>query len=740
MNELLEQFLIECRELVAQATDDLLILERAPDDAERLGSVFRAFHTLKGAAGIMDFDAMAHALHAAEDVLSRSRAGEEPITPARVGDYLTCLDQVVQWLDQMEATGEPPADAQASAAAIVARFTTPPSINAEPQVERDDPWESRLRAAAPLEAVSARTALRYRPSADCFFQGEDPLERIETIPGLLALRLEHAGAPAALEDMDPFTCALVFLALLSTPSEAIAKLFADIPDQVEIVALGGPETAGGEGVILSAPARELLEAQVLLLAEPAGDGVRGRLFSAGQVAVNVLRHVGAFALAERVALARVASEASGDVTALSLAISSILAPTDPDEPDDPVGEAEGAETRATQETSARTLRVDVERIDALVKLTGELTIAKNAVGHFSTLAQKGTDLATIAAGLKDQHAVLDRLLDELQSAVLRLRVLPLRHVFQRFPRLVREISAELGKRVQLVTQGDATEADKAIVEALFEPLLHVVRNALDHGIQNAAQRADAGKPALATLHLRAARDGEHVVVEVQDDGAGINLARVRQIAVARGIVTAEDLAAMSDAQATDLIFLPGFSTAQTVTGLSGRGVGMDAVRASVNRMGGQVSVETQAGRGTIVRFILPFTVMVTRVLTVYAGEQVFGIPMDMVVETVRVPPARIADIGAAKAFFLRNRTVPLVSLAAALGEAEGPRRDGDITVVVIGMGGQIGGLAVDRLGERLDVILQPMEGILAGMPGIAGTTLLGDGRVLLVLDVQELLA
>lgn len=732
MNELLQQFLIEARELVAQATEDLLALERTPGDGARLDSAFRAVHTLKGGAGIVDFDAMARALHAAEDALAQFRAGAQPMTSAQIGDYLACLDQVVHWLDHIEATGALPADAETGAAAIERRVHGIPDAG-PPAADSADRWVQSLLEAAGTEGEAARTALRYRPDPDCFFRGEDPLKPMAALPGLLAFRLEPAGPWPAPEELDPFTCRLVFLALLSQPPEAVAGLFEAMRDQVDLVPLGGPQTERPDDVSLPPPARALLDAQIRLLADLGGEGAAGRLWSAGRVAVNVLHRIGAGPQAETVSRALEASEQANDPGILSSAI--LLALAGPAAPED----AEAPGVPAAPETAARTLRIDVERIDALVKLTGELTIAKNAVGHLSRLAQKGADLPTVAAGLKDQHALLERLMDELQGAVLRLRVLPLRQVFQRFPRLVREISAGLGKSVQLVTEGEATEADKAIVEALFEPLLHVIRNALDHGIEPDVRRIAAGKPRRATVLLRAARQGEHVVVEVRDDGGGIDVARLRQTAVARGIATAEAVAAMSDAEALDLIFRPGFSTAETVTDLSGRGVGMDAVRAAVTRLGGRVAVETSPDRGTTVRFTLPFTIMVTRVMTVHAGGQAFGIPMDMVVETVRVPRARIVRIGAAEAFALRNRTVPLVPLTGVLGETQNGRPTADANVVVIGMGAQLGGLEVDGLGERIDVILQPLDGILTGMRGIAGTTLLGDGRVLLVLDVQEML-
>ncbi len=255
-----------------------------------------------------------------------------------------------------------------------------------------------------------------------------------------------------------------------------------------------------------------------------------------------------------------------------------------------------------------------DRIDALVRLTGELTVTKNAIGHAVKLAEN--DGSALAVTLKNGHAALARLVGELQRAVLGMRVLPLRTAFQRFPRLIREMSAELGKPATLVFEGEDTEADKAIVEILVEPLVHVLRNAMDHGIEPAAARAAAGKPAVATILLRAFREGEHVLIEITDDGGGIDIARVREVATERNVVASETLAAMSDAEVTDLIFAPGFSTAATVTELSGRGVGLDAVRTAVNRLGGHVEASSVPGKGTTVRFTLPFSVLVTQVMTV----------------------------------------------------------------------------------------------------------------------------
>jgi two-component system chemotaxis sensor kinase CheA len=489
------------------------------------------------------------------------------------------------------------------------------------------------------------------------------------------------------------------------------------------------------GAVLSAEAIAVLEEQLRVAAQEAPEGFPGRVGSAGQVAAHVLRRAGLETAARTIVEATRRSQHDGDPAAFADAIRSVLG--------GPIASASAPTANGFVDTAPRAalraLRVDVERIDALVNLAGELTVAKNAIGHTTRRALDGADRDTLARALKDQYAVLDRQVGALQRSVLALRVLPMSHVFQRFPRLAREIAGDLGKSVRLLTEGETTEADKAIVEALFEPLLHVLRNAVDHGVEPEAERRAAGKPPTATIRLRAGRDGEHVIVEVADDGRGIDIANLREIAARRDIVAAGELAAMTDEAVLDLIFAPGFSTAETVTALSGRGVGMDAVRSAVARMGGQVAVKSQPGAGTSVVFTLPFTLMMLRVMTVEASGQVFGIPLSAVIETTSLPRERISRIGAGWAFVLRDHAVPVLRLSEAL---DLPDRSGagtgEARVVLITVDGQTSALEVDAFGEWMDVMLKPMEGLLAGVNGLAGTTLLGDGRVLIVLDPREL--
>ena len=725
MNDFLEQFLVESRELIEQATDDLLALEDRPDAADRIDSAFRAFHTLKGAAGIMDFDPMGRALHAAEDVLAMARAGTVTVTPALISDCLTCLDQVVQWLDAWEASGDPPVDAEAAADAVVRRFQSGPLAPNAPSPPSDGSWIESLRSRGTTGASEAVLAVRYTPARDSFYSGVDPISALEGLPGLCHLAIEPVDGWPPLAELDPFACQMRVLALFSEDSRALQTRLEELAHEVEVVHL---DDAGPDG--LTTAGAGLIQAQIAMLGASPDDGVVGRVASAARAAANVMRRAGHRDAANRVQ--QIAHTRASETGALMAALDAFLHGTLTHE-----AVAEPA-AKEPADATLRGLRVEVERVDALVTLAGELTVAKNAVGHAAALAATRADPASLSRLLKDQHAHLDRLVTELQRAVLNMRVLPLRHVFQRFPRLVREMVVTLDKPARLVTEGDATQADKAVVENLFEPLLHVLRNALDHGVETPRERAAVGKAPSATIAIRAYRTGDRVVVEVQDDGRGIDLARVREAALSRGLLAPDMLEAMADSEVIGLIFAPGFSTAGSVTTLSGRGVGMDAVRSAIERLGGRVEVESEPGAGTLVRFVLPFTLMMSRVMTVEVGGQMFGIPLESVIETVRMPRERIVPVGATHAFVLRNRTIPLIDLGQTLGRPAGSLK-AEADIVVATASGQIGGLEVDRLGERMDVMLKPLDGLLAGTPGIAGATLLGDGRVLLVLDLQELL-
>jgi len=388
---------------------------------------------------------------------------------------------------------------------------------------------------------------------------------------------------------------------------------------------------------------------------------------------------------------------------------------------------------------AHVLKVDQAKVDALMNLIAELVVSKNSLPFLAKRAENVYGSREMGREIKDQYAIIDRLAQEMQRAIMAVRMLPVSEVFERFPRLVRDLSRKLDKHIELRIVGEDTAADKTIIESLGDPLIHLVRNAIDHGVESPEQRLAAGKPEAAMIQLKAFQEGDQVIIEVSDDGKGIDPDAIRLKAFEKGMITEEKADALSDQEAINLIFLPGFSTTEAITDLSGRGVGTDVVRSAVEKINGTVTLSSRKGEGTLVRLSLPLSMAVARVMMIEVGDALFGVPMDGVAETVRVPRNRIRRIKRSEAFVLRDAIVPLIRLHDLLGLRRLTEAVEEEAVLVARISGRIVGLVVDRLREGVDVVLKPLEGMLTGMRGYSGSALLGDGRVLLVLNLKELL-
>ncbi|KLK90496.1 hypothetical protein AA309_25465 [Microvirga vignae] len=663
MDDLLQHFIVEARELIQQATDDLLALERDPKAVAPMDSAFRAVHTLKGSVGLFDLAPMGFALHAAEDLLGALKEGRARIDANVVDTLLECIGQTERWVGEIERTGQLPPDAAEEGYRLARVLRSQVDEGVARATPADTPidlgWVEDLMAQNPdPAAMKAQTkplvAIRYTPRADCFFAGDDPVALLRSVPDLVSVRLSSRDPWPPTTEIDPFACNLRIEALSGGGLDAVKAVFRFVPDQVTI----------------------------------------------HEVARSVADHA------------------------------------------DAAGPGSGAESTVTDGAGgarARTLRVDAARIDHLADLVGEMVVAKNALAHLAGQVRDRLDRKDLAQGLLVSQAAIDRIVAELHRAVMDVRMMPMRDIFRRFPRAVRDIAGPLAKAVDFSMEGEDVEADKSIVEGLFEPLLHVLRNAIGHGAEPEQLRLEAGKPARTRVMLRARREGDRVLIEVQDDGRGIDPAAIRQVACERGIAPADELERMSDAEIVNLIFAPGFSTASEVTDLSGRGVGMDAVHSAVERLGGQVTVQSLQGHGTTIRLSLPLTIVMARVMAVRVGHELYGIPLDGVIETAFVPASRVVPVQEAEAFVLRDRTLPLVRLSDLLEIPRPAEPPLGMKVVVMALDDGPVGISVDAFAERMDVLMRPMSGILAGMPGVMGTALLGDGSVLMILDIPELI-
>jgi len=382
------------------------------------------------------------------------------------------------------------------------------------------------------------------------------------------------------------------------------------------------------------------------------------------------------------------------------------------------------------------VRVDIRKLDELMNLVGELVIQRGAIGAIAEQLAAEPATSKIGRELGKIHKQLERRLSDLQAGVLEVRMVPLRQVFEKLSRVVRRLQRDIGKDVRLEIRGGDTELDKLIVEQLADPLMHVVRNAFDHAIESPAERAAAGKSAEGVIRLDAFQRGNHVVIQVSDDGRGIEADAVRAKAERLGLIERNDMT-LTRKQILDLIFAPGLSTSDEVTETSGRGVGMDVVRENVTTLGGIVHVESEPGRGTVVTFTLPITLAIIQALLVGAGEQRFAIPLTSVLETLLVDAAQIQRSEDREFVSLRGEPLPLRRLHREFGLAE-PAQNARLAVVVLGLGDARVGVLVDRLEGQQDAVIKPIQGPIRTVRGIAGATELGSQGTVLVLDVAAL--
>lgn len=738
--ELLDQFVTEARECLEAIGQRLLDVERDPTNAELLNDLFRSVHTLKGNCGLFEFKALELVVHAGEDTLDRVRRGELAYSGELADALLDAMDHTTQLVDTIESQGGLPGGVDARSKELAARLRAllvdgdaPATAAAAPAAIANDAPPAWLDLLPPEHALAGRTALRYTPEAECFFKGEDPWRLVHTTPGLCHVVVNPVSPWPQGDELDAwdcYRCNLDFVLVSDAPREALDAHYRYVPEQVHLYRIADvPEPAA-----LATQAQALWLQQTTLLSR-AG-------LTAGEA--EAARRAYLSLLAASPALA--SAESADTLASLPADASALLAWAKQHGPQ-PVAAANVTviDTRKPDEVHAerggRVLKVAQDKIDRLMDLIGEMVVAKNGLPYLAQRAEEQYGQRELAREIKAQYSVVNRIAEDMQRAIMEVRMLPVGTIFQRFGRLVRDISRKLGKEVQLAIEGEDTEADKNVIEALADPLIHVLRNSLDHGIELPATRVAAGKPAHGTIRIRASQEADRVVIEIADDGAGVNAARVRAKAIERGIVAADRAAALSDDEAVQLVFLPGFSTADKVSDLSGRGVGMDVVRTAVERVNGQVTLASRAGQGTTVRLSLPLSMAVSNVMAIEAGGQRFGVPMDLIVETVRVHRDDIHHFKQARTAVLRGRVVPLRGLneLLALDAAEQANAEGELAVLVIRLNGENVGLVVDQFHGATDIILKPLEGVLAGLTGFAGSALMGDGSVLMVLNPKELL-
>ena len=643
----------------------------------------------------------------------------------------------------------------------------------------------------------------YEPEADCFFKGEDPMQLVHSMGEIIYCYAEPRSQWPALEAFDPYNCDIRFIIASTAPENDVQRVFEYVAEQAKITvvpgALCGEEQV--EEIISHSPsglmplsetsriqAHKLWQVQKRVLSLSANSpqwlGVARSVCQSITQTCNAIER-DAWAQAAHEAL--IASENEGSpqtfiawldnipsellaepvhhthdaISHISPNIEKTLAKKPADASTSAASSSpatSGSTVNATLsanmgqspqapsvEGEAKqnlTLKVPREKIDRLMELIGEMVVAKNALPYLAERAEVQFGVRELSRDIKSHYSVINRIAEEMQDAIMQVRMLPIGSAFQKFPRLVRDLSKKLGKQIKLEIKGEETEADKNIIDALSEPLIHLVRNSLDHGIEPPEDRQAAGKPLEGKLDISAWQEGDRVFIRIADDGAGLNAEKLKTKAVQKGLITEEKARSLTDQEAHQLIFLPGFSTAAVISDVSGRGVGMDVVRSAIAKVNGEIILNSTLGKGTHIDLSLPLTMAVTNVMVIESGGQQFGVPMDIVSETVRVASSDIHEIQQHKATVLRGKIVPLMALNGLLGlGAEHVSNEvGEYAVLVIRFNGESIGIVVDDFDSTVDIILRPLEGMLGELTAYSGSALLGDGSILLVLNLKDILA
>lgn len=713
MQQALQSFIVEAQELLVNMEQGLMELETQPDP-ERINALFRAAHTIKGSAGLFGLDAIVRFTHHLESVLDQMRADKIGVDADVVALLLQARDHLAGLIDQIAQTGECDGDT-AEERALVDRLraalqptgTAPLVVAAGAAAAPEATAAPQVTVLAQGAALTATWHISLRFGADSLRNGMDPLSFIRYLRGLgeIVGLVTLTDALPPLDAMDAETSYLGFE--INFRSDATKE-------EIESVF----EFVREDSLIRILPAHSRIADYVELIRTLPEDDLR---------LGDILVQVGTLTqkeLGDALASQAQAQSAEGTHAPLGQVV------VERGMTHQPIVDAALAKQKLVKDKRSRDsqmLRVAADKLDILINLVGELVIAS-----------AGNALHARNAAQVEAAAQVTRLVEDIRERALKLRMVEIGETFARFQRVVRDVSRELGKDIALVIEGAETEMDKTLVERIADPLMHLVRNAIDHGIEAPEVRAARGKPAQGTLRLAACHDSGSILITVADDGGGLSRDRILAKAIERGLVTPEQAAAMPDAEVWALIFEPGFSTAEAVTDLSGRGVGMDVVRRNVEAIRGSIDIRSDAGQGTEIRLRLPLTLAIIDGFLVQSAGRSYVLPLDAVVECLEYAPTERQQ----GYLSLRGEVLPLLHLRDALGvpsdleQATSRRRN----VVVAQAAGQRAGLVVDALLGEYQTVIKPLGALFTHLQGISGSTILGNGEVALILDVPTLLA
>jgi len=753
--EILQDFLVEAGEILEVLSEQLVDLENRPDDADLLNAIFRGFHTVKGGAGFLQLDTLVDLCHAAENIFDLLRNGKLSINADLMDVVLQALDAVNSMFEQVHGRQYPdPADpALMNALHAILQGDTPAAPAAEPAVEE-----------APVASESADkgdiTDEEFEQFLDALDEGKDKAPAASTTDNSDGIDLfgeddEVAAASASTSDEiteDEFEALLDQLhgkgkiggaAPAAAEPEAAAATGSDEISDDEFESLldelhgkgrhgGIPKSDGDEGESTGADGQLISDDEFeSLLDELHG---KGKGPTTGAVEEKAPAAPASSKSAESVPEAKAPAQPSSPPQAAPKKAEVPTASVKPAATASPAKKEAGARgavpPKEAPAAAENTVRVDTKRLDDIMNMVGELVLVRNRLVRLG-LRTADEDLAKAVANL-------DVVTGDLQTAVMKTRMQPIKKVFGRFPRVVRDLARNLKKEITLELEGEETDLDKNLVEALADPLVHLVRNSVDHGIEAPDVRESMGKPRMGKVFLAAEQEGDHIVLSITDDGGGMDPDMLRRKAVEKGLMDTEAADRLSDPEAFNLIFHPGFSTKDQISDVSGRGVGMDVVKTKITQLNGMIEVHSEKNVGTRIAIKVPLTLAIMPTLMVMLGTQAFALPLVNVNEIFHLDLSRTNVVDGQEVVVVREKALPLFHLKRWLIRGT-TGKDTEAHVVIVSVGTQKVGFVVDQLIGQEEVVIKPLGRMLHGTPGMAGATITGDGRIALILDIPSML-
>ena len=697
VSQYLEIFIDESEEHLQTLSDCIMVLEKEPDNKDTINEVFRAAHSLKGMAGTMGFKRMQHLTHDMENVFQEVRSDRVKVTSGMIDLLFKCLDALEGYLDNIKSTSDEGTEDNE----VIIKELNDFIAKVDGEAEAENKEVSEVKEAAPAATQEEKEG---QEKIELTEEEKKAIREAESNGQHIYAMTVHIQKDCLLKAARAF---LVFKAV-----EDFGQILVYRPSSQDI------EDEKFE-----------FDFSFFLASEEETDKI-----VAAAKAVSEIEKVDA----EEIHLDEYLKEAAAqeEQQAKEAATEQKEAPAEVPKTAEKKAPAAAAKKQTNAKpVTGRTVRVDIEKLDALMNQVSELIIAKNSLVSISSNESGEYQNQSF----HEQIEYLERITTNLHESVMKVRMVPIESVVNKFPRMIRDLSRKLGKKMELYMSGEDTELDRTVVDQIGDPLQHLLRNSADHGLEDNATRVERGKPEVGSIFLKAFQEGNNVIIEVGDDGNGIDVAAVRDKAVERGVITAEQAENMSQKEIINLLFLPSFSMAKKITDISGRGVGLDVVKSNIEALGGDVEVRTKLGEGTTFIVRLPLTLAIIQALMVEIRDEKYAIALGSIANIESIPVNEIKYVQAQEVIHLRGAVIPLIRLDQVLDMEEKQEEPENLTVVIVKKGDSLAGLVVDNLIGQQEIVIKSLGKYITNNKIISGATILGDGEVALILDVNTLM-